>query len=320
MRTKNITYDDRNTTLNYGGFWFHEGTWNASNVDQSGTLSSSNDPNATVTFDFPVPAIAFHYFGIGRSRGGLYGICIDCDAENPRFQNVDGLNVSDNGRNPPVALFSKVFDTPAKHVMVLRNQNDTRRIPSGNSQMTIDRFVLEVIEDSPPPVTPQPPSPLPTTDSGNAKPPIGAIVGGAIGGLVLTVILTAIGFRYRRRRRNHLSRLVSMHNDNEASPSAVVPYPQRHPSFSKEKRLKASLSLTSESTDSSRSSLSTTTDSHSRRDSEITGSTPIEDEGSTLPPLYAEVFQAGGVSNRPPSGQAPNDTASVVRNTLKRQA
>ena len=51
LRTKNVTYDDRDQdNLKYGGFWFHEGTWNASNVDQSGTLSSSNDPNANITF------------------------------------------------------------------------------------------------------------------------------------------------------------------------------------------------------------------------------------------------------------------------------
>ncbi|KAK1230196.1 hypothetical protein PQX77_006717 [Marasmius sp. AFHP31] len=323
-RTKIITYDDRNASaLIYGGFWFLDaGTWNATNVNKTGTLSSSNDPNATVTFEFPEPAIAFRYFGMRRSRGGLYGICIDCDPlDEPRFQAVDALNASDDGLNPPVALFSKVFDAPAKHVVILRNQNDTRIVPEGNSQITIDRFELEVIDNSPAPVLPQSPSPSPATDSGNTKPPIGAIVGGTVGGFILTVILTAIVFYCRRRRRNHSSRLVSVHDDSEARLSTVVPYPHTHPSFSKEKQSKASLSLTSESTNSSRSSLSTETDSRSRRDSEIesdAGLTPIEDEGSTLPPSYAEVFQAGGVSNRPPTGQAPDDTASVVQNTSKR--
>ncbi|KAK1229298.1 hypothetical protein PQX77_007643 [Marasmius sp. AFHP31] len=321
MRTKNITYDDRNTSaLTYGSFWFlDQGTWNASNTGESGTLSSSNDPNASVTFK---PAIAFRYYGMRRSRGGLYSICIDCDSlDESRFQTVDALNASDDGLNPPVALFSKAFDTPAVHVIILKNQNDTRIVPGGNSQITIDRFELEVIDNSPAPVPPQSPSPSPATDSGNTKPPIGAIVGGTVGGFILTVILTAIVFYCRRRRRNHSSRLVSVHDDSEASLSTIVPYPQTHPSFLKEKQSKASLSLTSESTNSSRSSLSTETDSRSRRDSEIesdAGLTPIEDEGSTLPPSYAEVFQAGGVSNRPPTGQAPDDTASVVQNTSKR--
>ncbi|KAL0061512.1 hypothetical protein AAF712_011655, partial [Marasmius tenuissimus] len=51
LRTKNITYDDRDTkTLVYRKNWFHDGTWNASNVGQTGTLSSSNVPDASVTF------------------------------------------------------------------------------------------------------------------------------------------------------------------------------------------------------------------------------------------------------------------------------
>ncbi|KAJ8084826.1 hypothetical protein PM082_003603 [Marasmius tenuissimus] len=326
LRIKTITFDDRNrSALNYGSFWFlDQGTWNATNTKETGTLSSSNDPNANVTFDFPVPAIAFRYYGMRRSRGGLYGICIDCDSlDEPRFQNVDALNATDDGLNPPVVLFSKAFDTPAKHVIILRNQNDTRIVPGGNSQITIDRFELDVIDDSPASDIPQSPSPSPATDSGNTKPPIGAIVGGTVGGLILAVILIAIVFICRRRRRNHSRRLVSVHGDHEASLSTIVPYLQTRPSLSKEKQSRTSFSLTSDSANSSRSSLSTTTDSYPRLDSEEieseAGTTPIEDEGSTLPPLYAEIFQGGGVSNRPPSGQAPDNTASVVRNTSKRQ-
>ncbi|KAJ8084811.1 hypothetical protein PM082_003588 [Marasmius tenuissimus] len=102
-RTKNITYDNRDTnTLKYGPNWFHGGTWNASNTGQTGTLSSSNDSNATVTFSFPIPAVAFHYFGMLRSNGGLYGICFDCDQKKPKFQTIDAFNTTDDGKNPPV--------------------------------------------------------------------------------------------------------------------------------------------------------------------------------------------------------------------------
>ncbi|KAL0061519.1 hypothetical protein AAF712_011662 [Marasmius tenuissimus] len=195
LRTKNITYDDRDTNhLIYGPNWFHDGTWNASSVGQTGTLTSSNDLNAVVTFTFPEPAIAFYYFGIFRSNGGFYGICIDCDPNEPNFQEIDAFNTTDDGKNPPVALFSKRFDTPAQHVVILRNQKDRRSKPKGNSQITIDRFVLEVMDDSPVPVpvTP-PPSPSPTSDSGGAGPPIGAIIGGAIGGILLAVIVIVTG-------------------------------------------------------------------------------------------------------------------------------
>ncbi|KAJ8084854.1 hypothetical protein PM082_003631 [Marasmius tenuissimus] len=158
-RFKNITYDDRDfQNLRYETSWYTQGTW--SSPQDSGTLSSTNDPNARLTFTFPQQAIAFYYYGIRRSRGGLYGLCIDCSPEIPvddkRFEIVDALNRSDNGQNPPVVLFSRTFNTPGAHVVVLTNRNDTRVIPSGNSQITVDRFVLEVPDDSPPVPSQQP--------------------------------------------------------------------------------------------------------------------------------------------------------------------
>ncbi|KAK1226782.1 hypothetical protein PQX77_010219, partial [Marasmius sp. AFHP31] len=204
VRTKNITYDDRDTvTLKYQGFWFHDGTFNASNGGGTGTLSSTNDPFANITFNFPEPAVAFHFFGMLRSRGGLYGMCIDCDPNNPNFVNVDALDVSDDGKNPPVALFSRRFETAGQHVVILKNQNDTRIVPAGNSQLAIDRFVLEVPDDSALPATSSSPSPSPTSasDSGKSGPPIGAIVGGAVGGFLLAVVLIAAGLYCLHRRR-----------------------------------------------------------------------------------------------------------------------
>lgn len=116
----NVSFDDRKfEVLKYEGFWFHEGTWNASSVGQTGTLSSSNDPNANVTFvrcafcmfarclpprkTFPEAAVAFFYYGITRSRGGSYGICVDCDPNARNFETIDGVNLTDDGKNPPVS-------------------------------------------------------------------------------------------------------------------------------------------------------------------------------------------------------------------------
>ncbi|KAK1226066.1 hypothetical protein PQX77_010981 [Marasmius sp. AFHP31] len=203
LRTKNITYDDRDmVTLKYQGTWFHDGTWNASSVGQTGTLTSSNDPKATVTFNFPVPAIAFHYFGMLRSNGGLYGICIDCDPNGLNFQTIDAFNTTDDGKNPPVLLFSERFDTPAQHVVILKNKRDQRGVPKGNSQITIDRFVLEVVDNSSIPITSPPsPSPSPTRDSGGAGLSVGAIVGGALGGILFVVIVIVTGLYYWHRKQ-----------------------------------------------------------------------------------------------------------------------
>ena len=49
-----------------------------------------------------VAAIGFFYYGIKRSQGGLYGICIDCTPGAPNFIHVDAFNATDDGHNPPV--------------------------------------------------------------------------------------------------------------------------------------------------------------------------------------------------------------------------
>jgi len=46
-----------------------------------------------------------------------------------------------------IVLFSKHFNTPGIHEIIIRNENDTRVIPGGNSQLTIDRIVLEIAAD-----------------------------------------------------------------------------------------------------------------------------------------------------------------------------
>ncbi|KAK1233812.1 hypothetical protein PQX77_003011 [Marasmius sp. AFHP31] len=353
LRTKNITYDDRDTNnLKYGGFWFLDGTWNASNVGQTGTLSSSNDPDANITFTFPEPAIAFYLFGFRRSRGGLYGICIDCDVDKPNYQDIDALETTDNDNtlNPPVALFLKRFETPAQHVVILRNENDTRIAPGGNSQIAIDRFVLEVVDNpSAPTVTPfgSPPS---TSASRNSEPPIGVIIGGVGGGILLAVILILLGLYYcRRHHKRH--QLALAHEDVNTDPSeagfpTIFPYSVMHPSISKEERPKAgeprrtpqrppSPTTSSGSTaivayfrfrrrqrrERLQNEINAEQRPERRREADA-GPVPLEDAESTLPPLYEHVFQAGS-SNRPPSGQPePNGesqpmTAPVVQNTGK---
>lgn len=119
-------FDDTHTALVYGGTWIH-GTWNASHTGETGTLSTSNGLVGTnVTFVssipqctfcgirrdslhytlkvFPEAAIAFYYYAIRRSQGAKYGMCIDCDVNNPKFETIDALNRTDDGKNPPVSL------------------------------------------------------------------------------------------------------------------------------------------------------------------------------------------------------------------------
>ncbi|KAJ8084852.1 hypothetical protein PM082_003629 [Marasmius tenuissimus] len=349
LRTKNITFNDRDNALQYQGFWLQE-AWSASSVGQTGTLSSSNDPFANITFNLPEPAIAIYVFGLPRSQSGLYGLCIDCDPNNPRFQTIDSLNTSniDAPNNPPVMLFSKRFDTPAQHVIVMRSENDTRIVPAGKFQMVIDRFVLEVVDDPQVPVTPSSPSstpsPSPSFNSESVKfgPPIGAIVGGAVGGFLLAIIVIVTGVYYWNRRRR---KLASAHvdldtDDSEASFPTIIPYPVMHSYVSKEERPKAGESSPTPQrppspTPSSGSTAIVTYFRFRRRDQQRgndvgrrpsewrresdAGPVPLEDEEFTLPPLYEQVFQAGSL-NCPPSDEVPHPgpmAAAVVQETEK---
>lgn len=205
---QNVSFDDRDTDhLKYSVGWFLTGSWNASSVGETGTLSSANDLTANVTFTFPMPAVAFYYYGIPRCCGGYYAICVDCDPNNPIFTPIDAVNKSDNGQNPPVVLYSITFDQPGVHEIILTNQNDTR---FGKSQITIDRFDLQVVNNNVTsdvtPVTvfqsPASTSTAETAVNSTSTTPIGAIIGGVIGGIILIAVLIFLFiFVVRRRSR-----------------------------------------------------------------------------------------------------------------------
>jgi hypothetical protein len=126
---RNITIDNTNKkVINYDNSWFF-GSYNATNVSpsHSGTLASTDALSATLNFTFPrtcraniniqmVPycscdeelAYAFYYFGMRRSQGGLYGICVDCfpppNVRQPvTWMTIDAVNSTDDGRNLPVS-------------------------------------------------------------------------------------------------------------------------------------------------------------------------------------------------------------------------
>ncbi|ESK96153.1 hypothetical protein Moror_7294 [Moniliophthora roreri MCA 2997] len=202
---KNITFDDRDTAhLQYNEYWFTTGTWNASNVGQSGTLSSSNSFEANVTFNFPEPAKGFHYYGMRRAGGGLYAICVDCDPgdPDPHFEDVDALDPDDDGHNAPTLLYSRNFNPPGQHVVILKNRNDTRLIPGGKSQITIDRFELEVADGNVTVIMQNMPSSSaePSVAIGERSDNVGAIIGISVGGSALLAIVIVIGLYYLRRQ------------------------------------------------------------------------------------------------------------------------
>ncbi|KAF9483800.1 hypothetical protein BDN70DRAFT_873424 [Pholiota conissans] len=240
MAFLNQTFDDRDSRFVYQGSWSTGvGVWNASSVGLSGTLASTNDVNANVTFTFPVPAIAFYYYGIPRSHGGSYGICVDCDPNNRVFSPVDGFNATDDGKNPPIVLYSQTFSTPAVHEIIIRNQPDPRGTPAGNSQLTLDRVDLEVPNSNAPATVTLSSTPSPTATNSSAgaasstthhSSPVGVIVGIVLGVFAFLITLALFVYWLRLRRRNNELKATSLespppHNMHQHSPSLSTEQP-----------------------------------------------------------------------------------------------
>lgn len=96
----------------------------------------------------------------------------------------------------------------------MRNQADSRGSPSGNSQLTLDRFELDLPATAPNTitVTQDPTTALQTPtasvgggsgeDTSTNQVPIGGIVGGAVGGLAVIALLVLLIFWLRRRSKD----------------------------------------------------------------------------------------------------------------------
>ncbi|PPQ76916.1 hypothetical protein CVT24_008930, partial [Panaeolus cyanescens] len=101
---QNRTFDDRDSHLIYQGHWNLQGTWDAPGIGH-GTISSTSYETqpANVTFTFPEPAVAFFFYGLQTEMGGMYGICVDCDPNNPNWESIDAFNPDAFGQSPPLS-------------------------------------------------------------------------------------------------------------------------------------------------------------------------------------------------------------------------
>jgi len=287
-----------------------------------------------------VPAIAFYYYGIRRCCGGLYGICIDCYDDKPNYIPIDALNRTDDGGNPPVCaldrspryptirltfaqvvLFSMRFKTPGIHEIIIRNENDTRINPSGNSQLTLDRIELEVVDNT---LASTSASSFTSTTTSNSdfKPTASSsasgshhtsIVVGALGGSFAAVLILLILFWFCQRRRRKASAtstglLSSMEPFAYASlpPSPIVApanvvvqnsttLPTRNPQYPGRygyillPRKEAQDNVLPPSASSSSQPSSPPSSNQPRREQDA-GPLPADTEGSTLPPDYNQLF------------------------------
>ncbi|KAJ7343396.1 hypothetical protein DFH08DRAFT_872597 [Mycena albidolilacea] len=292
---QNVTYDDRDPILDYSSGWFRSGTFNASSTGETGTLASSLiTTGVNVTFVFPTPATEFFYFGIKRCCGGSYLICIDCDPNNRQFETINGVDTSDDGKNPPVVLYSRKFDEAGVHEVILMNQPDPAF--NGNSQITLDKFLLTVpdptgVETSSSSTIPTPSSvPSPSTSGTNlekaSRPMLAPILGGVLGGLAVLLILLGIWLCMRRQSR----RPVYSAEEQASGPNLIAQSPASESIRGPSSRFTASTGIGSVATFSTAAVSSRREVDAGRIDDYL--SSPED----TLPPEYGQVFRPNRAS------------------------
>jgi len=286
--SQNVTYDDRDSTLDYSPGWFRTGTYNATSVGQTGTLASSSiTTGVNVTFVFPTPATDFFYFGIKRCCGGSYLICIDCDPNKPQYTTINAVDPTDDGQSPPVVLFSKSFEVAGVHEVILMNEPDLAF--GGNSQITLDRFELTVPDPAAAPTTTSTtptlfstsaplssgPATLENSSSSSSSQLLPPILGGVLGGLAILLIILGIWLLLRRRSRR------PVYNEEQAPDH-------------QEQRLWRNASRFTTSTVPATMISTTFSTSASRREMDAGRIEEYPSPEDTLPPEYGQVFSPAG--------------------------
>jgi hypothetical protein len=209
-------------------------------------------------------------------------------------------------------LFAKEFDEPGIHEIILQNLNDTR---FGHSQITFDRFDLEIVGDTVPVGATTVTGPLGTVTGAVASPAatphtqstnLAPIVGGIVAGFVLIIvgILLWYCFYFRKKR----ARRDREEMDQQSFRPVVQPYTMGGPSFG--------LSTQRSDVFSIAESSYTSTDVPPVP-------TRAVDAGPALPPDYHQVFHvANATSSVVPSsaessssGSSQGDRSTIVSST-----
>ncbi|KAJ3574908.1 hypothetical protein NP233_g1435 [Leucocoprinus birnbaumii] len=230
----NKTFDDTSPVLNWLGDWvrFTDGmqlqTPNGSLVsfplyNNSGSYTSLT--NVALKFVFPENARAI--YGYGALLSGSYQTSIDCTIDCASYE-VHMATVNPGALNGSTLLFSYQFSSPNIHIM---------RLGANDSRVIIDRFDLEVAVNTtataPVPTSTSPKethSPLGSAVVGThpipagKEPPVAAIVGGTLGGLVVFISALSLYLFYRRRRSSRPAKPLI-----EPAELSFIPHPFSFP-------------------------------------------------------------------------------------------
>ncbi|KAF8504271.1 hypothetical protein JB92DRAFT_3122919 [Gautieria morchelliformis] len=353
----NFTIANTDTVhLQYSTQWFH-GNWTdfSTQPPTNVSLLSSDDLQAQLVLRFPSPATGFYYYGMKRSGGGSYRICIDCDPNQPAgpFYTVDAWNKTDDGHNPPVVLYSNLTLSNDFHTIVLQNTNDTRGHPQGVSQITLQQFVITSPKVLSPTVTvigtgaaitattsPGPTSTGASVTSSTTNP--GIIAGSVVGALVVLALLLGVGLWVFRRRRTSIPPSIevapAIQEGTEPDPFVVRPSQPPQSKFSRTfDRLGPSFVadsgiMTGNQRFFNPASSNSGTVTSSRSQTALfpsrpyiphphtaldAGPVPPSEDGDTLPPDYAQVFvsRAAGSQSHPADDATPHRTSEPASST-----
>jgi len=197
---KNVTYDNTDPSVTYlpsGGLgWsldLQEG------LDYGGTHALADDiPNASATFKFT--GVAVYYFSPLWPYNVSTVLSLD-GGENFTVSLFDQTATESSGGPPTQASaarygftgLSNDSHTLSMFSIQIPNLNEASSDPSQTEWIVVDGFNVTIDDGSP--------AAQPTSTGGSKKTDIGAIVGGAVGGIVVIAAIISFIFVYRRRTR-----------------------------------------------------------------------------------------------------------------------
>ncbi|PPR02102.1 hypothetical protein CVT24_011236 [Panaeolus cyanescens] len=241
--TANFPTINQSTTLYHNDSRIvYKGNWNHNEVfigvnGETITYSSTTDIEANVGMNaYKAPAGVFSYYGFKLPERGRYSICVDCSFVAPHVVTINAQDPNYSPSDPPVVMHTTPIQASDQHIMILSNLQDMA--PDGTfppSRLTISKVELvfpsgitvsSTTSSSLSSSSTTQGTPTTTTTSSASTPakqvPVGAIVGGVLGSLILLALI--IGFIYYKLIRGKNQRIV-----HRPALIGTVPAPPRAP-------------------------------------------------------------------------------------------
>jgi len=158
MVLRNVTVNDRDASIKYQGSWNHTRVgvnYKDPSISQSRNITATQSLKSGDNFTIVTPPIlAFYYFGIPFAIPLLNRICIDCDPNNPTWEDIKLNNFTAlTETEPSVIIYSKSWEDAEGHEIIVANEYKDGQ-DGVHTPFYVDKLVYTVDVGSDPSTTP----------------------------------------------------------------------------------------------------------------------------------------------------------------------